>query len=140
MLPSWLNDASTLVTLITGVPAILGWFIKRWIAEETQPTPTFPPTQRQRITLWGSIKTGISQLVIQPEIPVWNDTFRVIVATISLMGASALYLWNRGRPIQLQWDQSLRQIGFVVIFGLGILVTVLWARLFLKIDYLNRMK
>lgn len=141
MLPSWLNDFGTLVTIITGVPVILGWIIS-WIisglGQGIESPPTLRPTQHPRVTLWGSIKTGIFYLVIRPEIPVWDDALKVLLATIILIGDSIFFLWNRNTPIELQIDEPLRKIAFVAIFGLGIIVALLWARLFLKIGYLNR--
>jgi hypothetical protein len=57
MLPSWLNDFGTLLTIITGVPVVLGWIIG-WLGQGA-PQPTLQPSQRQRVTLYGLIKTGI---------------------------------------------------------------------------------
>lgn len=141
MLPPWMNDIGTLVTIITGAPIIFGWFIKRCVGQEIDPPPpTLHPPRRHPVTLWGSLKKGIFHIVIRPEIPIWHDALQVVLATTILMGVSVFYLWDSRRPIELQLDPPLCQLVFLAILGCGVIVTLLWAGLFLKMEYLKRVQ
>lgn len=144
MLPSWVNDTNTLVGLITGFPIIAGWLLSligRVISPPlASPTPIGQYSrQRQRVTALGSIRLGISNAIIRPDIPVSSDALRVFLGTILLFGDSLFFFLNRdvyhsALPIVV----PLRQLTFYAIFLFGALVTLLWARLFLKLNYVNR--
>lgn len=137
MLPTWLNDIGTLVTIITGMPIILGWILS-WMGKEPGPSPPTQPVRYKRITLRGSIRDGVFQSIIQLEIPVWIDALRAIFATTVLLFIAVLYVRNKMLPIELQSDQPLSQITSFLMFVFGMAATFLWARTFIKIDYLNQ--
>jgi hypothetical protein len=139
MLPSWVNDIAALVGIITGLPVIFGW-IMSWLGRGFKPPSISQPLQPawgHSVSLWSLIKTGIFHLFIRPEIPAWRDALDVILVTIMLISISIFYIWNRSLPIELQ-QTLLLQLAFPVISSLWIMVTLLWARLFLKMRYLNQ--
>ena len=134
MLPSWVNDTANLVGIITGLPIIFGWVLG-WLGRGIERPPVSQPLQpvrRHRVTLWSLIKTGIFHVVIRPEIPTWRDALEVVVMTTILGGISIFYIWNKSRPIELQVNELLLQLVLVLLCGLWAVVTLFWARLFLK--------
>lgn len=143
MLPAWVNDTDTLVGLVTGIPIILGWLLSlvgRVIQfDQSSAAPQRRPVRPQGVTLIGAFKTGISNLIIQPEVPFWNDVLKVALVTVVLFGVSIFYFVNRGNASNIPILDTLNILAFYSIVLLAVITTFAWARLFIKMNYLNRM-
>jgi hypothetical protein len=89
MLPWWVNDTATLMTIVLGAPPITGWLL-HWLGRGLQ--PELPPPRedirryRQRVTIVGSLKTALIHIAINPEVPFWHDVAKVVFGTVILLG------------------------------------------------------
>ena len=139
MLPVWVNDLATVVTLVTGVPVIAGWVISK-------AGPLRPPVAKPHRSantgnmVRDALHEGVVHLIIRPEQPLWEDVLTTLLLSAVFTLASAFWVWNSTRPIELAWDGPLRTVGLTLLCGLGLLVCALWARVFAKRDYLHRMQ
>jgi hypothetical protein len=103
------------------------------------PTPQHDVTHTthrgQRVTLLGAAREAITDILVNPALPLREDVKRVGGATILLVGDVIFFWWGSapGDPIVAM----LNKVAVVMFFVLGIFVVIAWLRLFLKISYLN---
>ena len=108
MLPWWVNDTATLLTIVLAAPPITGWLL-HWLGRGLQ--PELPPPRedirryRQRVTIVGSLKTALIHIAINPEEPFWQDVAKVVFGTVILLGDSIYFLLLS--DVQTEWRGSL---------------------------------
>ena len=138
MLPDWVNSLGTLVTLVTGIPLIVGW-----IAAQAKPLRPSAKELSPRVDagnlVSGSLREGVTHLFIRPEEPLWDDVLKALLLSVLLVALSAFAAWNAAQPIELAWDNPLRSIALTLLWALGVLLCGLWARVFAKRNYLRQM-
>jgi hypothetical protein len=147
MLPSWMNDLAIVVTLVTGIPVIIGCVLG-WLAQGNGPVVALPirsnqdgsrRPQSQSITLLGSFKTGVLDGIIRPDIPISTEVVRAAFVTFLLPVATIFYhqglnnVTSRGDPASM-----LLPVVFWGICLYALFLILVWARLIWKRDYLNR--
>jgi hypothetical protein len=133
MLPSWMNDLAIVVTLVTGIPVIIGCVLG-WFARPSRGGPS----RRQHITLLGAFKTGMLNGIIRPDIPISTEVVRAVLATFILPIATILYMNGDDTIYNTPFYPLLVLLLYAICFYVVFLILV-WARLLWKKDYMNRM-
>jgi len=76
-------------------------------------------------------------MLVNPTVPLWKDTQRVVGGTILMVGSMILFFSGyNSAPIDPIFAILNNVAGIVLGVG-GILGLLVWLRLFLKIAYLN---
>jgi hypothetical protein len=135
-LPSLVNDTATLLTIITAVPVIGGWLL--WLlggrSQRASPPPPEQMRPHQGTTILGSLKTWFVDVTINPKVDLSHDVGPVTLFTVIWLGVAGFSLFFEGTGLA----KVLHGIIRLLLPVLGIIITILWGRVFLKRAYLNR--
>ena len=138
--PLWADHIGLLITIGTFVWIVVAWLLSQLLQVMGIPQPQLrvsTPYYSQHVTFLGSLREAITQMLVNPTVPVWKDTQRVVGGTILMVGAMILFFSGyNSAPINPIFA-PLNNLAGIVLAGGGILGLLSWLRLFLKIAYLN---
>jgi len=138
--PLWTDHIGLLITIGTFVWIVVAWLLSQLLQVMGIPQPQLrvsTPYYSQHVTFLGSLREAITHMLINPTVPLWKDTQRVVGGSILMVGSMILFFWgNIGAPINPIFA-PLNNLAGIVLAGGGILGLLSWLRLFLKIAYLN---
>jgi hypothetical protein len=138
--PLWTDHIGLLITIGTAVWIVVAWFLSKLLQVTGIPQPqprVTAPYYSEHVTFLGSLREAITHMLVNPTVPLWKDTQRVVGGTILMVGAMILYFSGyNSAPINPIFG-ILNNIAGIVLGVGGILGLLAWLRLFLKIAYLN---
>lgn len=138
--PLWTDHIGLLITIGTAVWIVVAWFLSKLLQVTGIPRPQprdTAPYYSQHVTFLGSLREAITHMLVNPTVPLWKDTQRVVGGTILMVGAMIVYFSGyNSAPINPIFAPLNNLAGIAVGVG-GILALLAWLRLFLKIAYLN---
>jgi hypothetical protein len=138
--PLWIDHIGLLITIGTAVWIVVAWFLSKLLQVTGIPQPqprVTTPYYNQDVTFLGSLRESITHMLVNPTVPLWKDTQRVVGGTILMVGSMILFFSGyNSAPIDPIFVILNNVAGIVLGVG-GILGLLVWLRLFLKIAYLN---
>ena len=138
--PLWIDHIGLLITIGTAVWIVVAWFLSKLLQVTGIPQPqprVTAPYYSEHVTFLGSLREAITHMLVNPTVPLWKDTQRVVGGTILMVGSMILFFSGyNSAPIDPIFAILNNVAGIVLGVG-GILGLLVWLRLFLKIAYLN---
>ena len=138
--PLWTDHIGLLITIGTAVWIVVAWFLSKLLQVTGIPQPqprVTAPYYSEHVTFLGSLREAITHMLVNPTVPLWKDTQRVVGGTILMVGSMILFFSGyNSAPIDPIFAILNNVAGIVLGVG-GILGLLVWLRLFLKIAYLN---
>lgn len=146
LLPQWLNDFETLLSLVLAIAAVLGWILGGQAPDRQRPPDAYEYEEEQElgrrepVTVLGEIRNLLFHWIMRPDIPVRQHV--LIVA--GLVGCLLLSIWTylnfdptAGFALT-RFNELLQTIAFTGIWIIAALLVFSIARLRWRIDYENR--
>jgi hypothetical protein len=138
--PLWTDHIGLLITIGTAVWIVAAWFLSTLLQVMGIPQPqprVTTPYYSEQVTFLGSLREAITHMLVNPTVPLWRDTQRVVGGTILMVVSMILFFSGyNSAPINPIFA-PLHTLAGIVLAGGGILGLLAWLRLFLKIAYLN---
>jgi hypothetical protein len=138
--PLWTDHIGLLITIGTAVWIVVAWFLSKLLQVTGIPQPqprVTTPYYSQDVTFLGSLREAITHMLVNPTVPLWKDTQRVVGGTILMVGSMILFFSGYNSAPNDPIFAILNNVAGIVLGVGGILGLLAWLRLFLKIAYLN---
>jgi hypothetical protein len=95
--PLWVDHIGLLITIGTFVWIVVAWLLSKLLQVMGIPQQQLrvsTPYYSQNVTFLGSFREAITHILVNPTVPLWKDTQRVVGGTILIVGSMILFFWG----------------------------------------------